>query len=67
MSIINDGKDPIQSDKDKLWAVCQEFIKVQTIGGSENVYQCDNVILNAYDFITSICDIVGYHEYEDDE
>ena len=51
----------------RLENLCKKFIKDQTISCSETVYQSDRVILNAYEFIESICDIVGYHEYEDEE
>ena len=50
-----------------LLEVCQAFIKSQRIGSAEVIYQQDNVIENAYDFIEEVCDIVGYYEDGDEE
>lgn len=49
-----------------LLELCQKFIDDNDIGCSEVIYQSDRVIENAYEFIESICDIVGYKEYEDE-
>lgn len=49
-----------------LWSLCQTFIFEQDIHSSETVYQCDNVILNANEFIENICNIVGYKEIKED-
>lgn len=54
-------------DKDRLWWMCRRFVDEQKITCKESVYQCDNVILNAPEFIGRVCDIVGYHECEDDD
>lgn len=54
-------------DRDKLWQVCREFVEKQQILCSESVYQCDNVILNAHEFIEAVCDLVGYHTPKEDE
>lgn len=51
----------------QLWELCQKYINDQTISCGESVYQSDNVILNACEFIENICDIVGYYEYPDCE
>lgn len=53
--------------KDKLLDYCKKYIDDQSIGSSECIYQNDNVILSAYEFIEGICEIVGYHEYSEDE
>lgn len=50
-----------------LWEVCKKFVKTQNITGSENVYQSDRVIENAYQFIDDICKIVGFEEYIEEE
>lgn len=52
---------------EELWELCKEFIEEQEISCSEAVFQTDHVIENAYDFITKICEIVGYHKYEDED
>ena len=53
--------------KHKLWDLCKKFIEEHEIGHPECIYQGDNVILNAQEFIEDICDIVGYHEHKEDE
>ena len=44
-----------------LWKICEMFIKRQNITCAEAIYQSDNVVLNSYEFIESICEIVGYN------
>jgi len=51
----------------KLLEFCRKFIADQNITCSETVYQSDRVILNAYEFIEGICEIVGYAESEDED
>jgi hypothetical protein len=48
------------SDLDLLWALCEEFIEENKIHCEEAIGQMDHVIENAYDFIASICNLVGY-------
>lgn len=50
-----------------LWAVCKKFVETHQIGGSESVHQDDDVILNAYDFIEAVCEVVGYYSYPQEE
>lgn len=57
-TIIEDNKEQ------KLLRFCQEFIKKQKISEPETIYQTDNVIINAYEFIEGICNIVGYFDEE---
>lgn len=47
-------------DLSQLWSICDQFIQDQRITCAETVYQTDRVIENAYDFITEVCDVVGY-------
>ena len=54
-------------DKDRLWLICRKFIIEQTISCPESICQSDRVILNAYDFIEEICDLIGYYDYETEE
>ena len=42
------------------------FIRDNEITCAETIYQKDSVITNAYEFIEGICDIMGYHAWEDD-
>lgn len=43
-----------------LLALSRAFIAKQRIGCAEDVYQTDHVIVNGYDFIANICEVVGY-------
>lgn len=52
--------EPTQEKLEKLWQVCKTYIDMQQISCPESVYQSDGVILNAYEFIEKVCDIVGY-------
>lgn len=52
--------------KDKLWLLCEKFIRDNQISCPESVYQCDHVIEHGYAFITEVCEIVGFHEEPDD-
>jgi len=54
------------ANKDELWDVCQKFIKEQQITCAETIYQADRVIMNAFQFIEDICDVVGYVKDDDD-
>lgn len=51
-----------QLDREKLHALCKEFIKANKIDCPEAIYQCDGVIENAYELIENIANIVGYHK-----
>lgn len=58
---------PRPSDERKhLWAACEAFIAEQQITCPETIYQADRVILNAYEFIERVCEIVGYAAPADD-
>lgn len=52
---------------EKLFTFCQRFVREQEISCPEAVSQNDNVIEAAYEFIEGVCDIVGYHEFEEEE
>lgn len=45
----------------KLLELCQKFIKDNQIGCAETIGQSDRVIVNAYDFLEEMCELVGYH------
>jgi len=51
-----------KKDKDKLVELCQKYARDHHITCSECVHQQDDVILDAYDFLANIFDIVGYEE-----
>lgn len=50
----------------ELHRICLDFITKQRITCPETIYQSDRVIVNAYEFIEQICDVVGYAEYQDE-
>ena len=54
----------IPNDGDVVLNLIKDFIIKNKICSAETVYQSDRVIENAYDFIESLCEIVGY--YDDD-
>lgn len=49
----------------KISREVEEFIDVNDIYCHETIYQSDNVIQNAYEFIERLCDIVGYKKDEE--
>lgn len=51
----------------QLLLLCQKFIRDNEIGCSETIYQSDRIILNSPDFIREICDVIGYHKFQEDE
>jgi hypothetical protein len=55
-----------KKQKDALWNTCLAFIERHQINCSENIYQSDTVVLNSQEFIETICNIVGYYEFEDE-
>lgn len=52
--------EPTQEQLKKLWDICNGYVQEQQISCAESVYQSDGVIINAYEFIEKICDVVGY-------
>lgn len=60
-------KQPTETQFAELWEFCKYFISKEDIGSGECVYQNDNVILNALEFIEGVCNIVGYSELNDDD
>lgn len=51
---------------EELLATCQKFVTDNEISCAETIYQTDRVVENSFAFIEAICDIVGYHEDEDE-
>ncbi len=54
-------------ENDKLYEICKKFIEKHKISCPEVVCQTDSVIIDAYNFITEICDEVGYYERSEEE
>lgn len=53
--------------KEALWEAVTRFIDENQISCGEAIYQMDHVSENSLELIEELCDIVGYHEYEDEE
>jgi hypothetical protein len=51
----------------KLEDLCRKFIKDNTISCPEAICDCDRVSENSPELIEGICDLLGYHEYEDED
>ncbi len=51
----------------ELFDLCREFIKENKIDCSETIYQTDRIVENSLEFIESICELIGYHEEDEDE
>ena len=52
---------------EQLLNVCKKYIEDQAITCPETIYQMDNVIESAYEFIEDVCDIVGYSDFDNEE
>ena len=50
----------------ELFDLCREFIKENKIDCSETIYQTDRIAENSLEFIESICELIGYHEDEEE-
>lgn len=52
---------------DKLVQIVENFRDDNGITCEETVYQSDRVIVNAYDFVAELIDVVGYIQDEDED
>ena len=66
LSYLEEDNNDLKQNDD-LFKVCENFIKEQEISHPESICQCDDIILNAYQLINDICDIVGYYDHGDGE
>lgn len=57
----------MEVDIEALYETVTKFIDEHKISCPEAIAQNDEVITNAYDLIESLCNIVGYYEYDEDE
>lgn len=51
----------------RLTKIVEQFIADQEISHPEDIYQSDRVIINAYEFIEELCNVVGYLKDDEDE
>lgn len=56
-----------KNSKEFLWELCKNFIEDNEISCSETIYQTDRVVEKSLEFIESICDIVGYRQFTEDD
>lgn len=49
-----------------LWNVAKAFIEEYEIGCVEQIWQTDSVLIAAPELVESVCEIVGYVEYDDE-
>jgi hypothetical protein len=63
----DDFSGVIMKPKDKLWKLCEKFVKDNTISCPETIHQCDWVSENSPELVQAICEIVGYHKYEEED
>jgi hypothetical protein len=51
----------------ELFKLCSKFIEDNNISWAEQVYQNDRLVTQYYQFVESICDIVGYQATNEEE
>lgn len=64
--LVLDGDIDNTSEK-VLEKIVSDFILKNEIGCPETIYQCDHVIEEACEFIESLCNVVGYFDYDTKE
>ena len=50
----------------RLLEYVKNYIKENEISSGEAVFQVDSLSLDALNFMEKCCEIVGYHEYEEE-
>ena len=53
--------------KDDVYNEVKKFIDDNNISCKETIYQTDRVITNAYEFIQTLCNLVGYKKFEEED
>lgn len=61
------NKNPSHAELMALWNVCVVFIEEYEIGHVEQIWQTDEIIIAAPELVESVCNVVGYKPYEDEE
>lgn len=59
--------EPTHAELMALWKVCKDFVEEYEIGCVEQIWQTDSVLIAAPELVESVCNVVGYVEYEDEE
>jgi hypothetical protein len=50
----------------ELFDLCKDFIKENQITSSDTLYDRDSLQLQALELLEQICDLIGYHEDEEE-
>lgn len=53
--------------EEQLKQIVEKFIINNSITCPETIYQTDRVIINSYEFIEELCNVVGYLQIEDED
>lgn len=64
MKVLKRASEASTEELMKLWDEVHNFITKMNINCEETIFQSDSVIINAYEFIYDLCEIVGYGEYD---
>ncbi len=59
--------EPTHAELMALWNVCKEFVHRLEISCPEAIYQSDECWEKAPELVEGICEVVGYHRYEDED
>lgn len=52
--------------RNQLFDLCKKYCDDHEISCAEMIYDTDDIITDAYEFIEKICDIVGYYKHPED-
>jgi hypothetical protein len=50
----------------ELFDLCKDFIRENEITSSDSLYDRDSLQLQALELLEQICDLIGYHEDEEE-
>jgi len=50
----------------ELFDLCKDFIRENEITSSDSLYDRDSLQLQALELLEQICDLIGYHEEEEE-
>lgn len=50
----------------ELFDLCKDFIRENEITSSDTLYDRDSLQLQALELLEQICDLIGYHEDEEE-
>lgn len=50
----------------ELFDLCKDFIRENEISCSEQIYDRDSLQLQCLELLEQICDLIGYHEDEEE-